>query len=239
MGFNLTPAGLPGIGGSSISLKSNWSSAKKNYWVSYYIAEWWNSLSNAFYACLSIIGLCACILVYNILLTFPPEKRRMLTAVSLSFYAVAVTVLYLYIINPVFHQVSYGLLVSIMVFVPIFQIRHISTIQPKGIATKIAFLYLFSVATYMGGFAIWNFENFNCDAVRQTREIVGYPVRSWHLGTGLGTYGSVLMQIYLRQLALGRQDVKLIWAPLPFLISDLSREQILKKNSQKTKKKRH
>ncbi|KAJ3109785.1 Alkaline ceramidase 3 [Phlyctochytrium planicorne] len=186
---------------------------------------------------------CACVLVYNIIHTFPPERNKIITAVGLTAYAGVISIVYLYYPNPLIHQFSYGLLVSIMVFTPFFHIRYISTVQKKGIATSIAYLYAFSLITYLGGFVIWNFENFNCDLVRKIKNDLGYPWRVvfelhswWHYGTGFGTYGSILMQTYLRMLAKGRKDVRIVWAPFPFLVSSLSRQQILEEAERKKKK---
>ncbi|KAJ3100955.1 Alkaline ceramidase 3 [Phlyctochytrium bullatum] len=267
MGFNLTPAGLKGHWGKPTSTL-DW--CEENYIVSYYIAEFWNSLSNAFYTNLAVLGLflcykigaetraylaflslfvvgvgsflfhatllfetqmmdelpmiyCGCILVYNITLTFPSKLSEKVVGLVLASYGLLVTVLYLYIQNPVFHQVCYALLVSIMVFQPWSQIQHLGKTLPND-ASRLRTLYIFSLATYMGGFAIWNFENLNCDALRELRNSVGYPWRPflelhgwWHLGTGLGTYGSILLQIYLRLHALGRKDISLKWRPLPWI----------------------
>ncbi|KAJ3205808.1 Alkaline ceramidase 3 [Dinochytrium kinnereticum] len=141
--------------------------------------------------------------------------NRSLTALGLALYGAIVTILYLYIINPVFHEVCYGLLVAVMVFMPISQIS----------------------------FAIWNIENLNCDALRALRAKAPSAVRPfmelhawWHFGTAVGTYGSILLQTYLRLLALGRRDVKLAWLPLPVIVSSLSRAQILKELEKKKKK---
>ncbi|KAJ3333660.1 hypothetical protein HDU76_005404 [Blyttiomyces sp. JEL0837] len=138
--------------------------------------------------------------------------------------SVFVTTVYLYIRNPVFHEVSYAALVSIMVLVPPTQIMHIGKTQPT-LTKGLWFLYFFSFFTYGGAFALWNIENLNCEVFRGWRVDVGYPVRVvaelhswWHLGTAIGSYASIQLNMYLRLLALGRTDIEMAWYGLPVLV---------------------
>ncbi|KAJ1532544.1 Alkaline ceramidase 3, partial [Cladochytrium tenue] len=65
-----------------------------------------------------------CFFTFFITQTFG-DRHKIATAIFLFLYGVAVTAVYLYNRNPVFHEVAYGLLVASNVFLPPLQIRHV------------------------------------------------------------------------------------------------------------------
>ncbi|KAJ3333661.1 Alkaline ceramidase 3 [Blyttiomyces sp. JEL0837] len=173
---------------------------------------------------------CTCFIVYNLLLTFPNTKlnttaNKKILIVSLSLYSIITCGIYLYLQNPVFHEVAYGALTAIMVLAPIFNILRLRKSYP-GKERELWGLYAYSTVTYLGGFFLWNVENFNCDHVRSTRATLGYPFRVWfelhawwHFLSAIGCHSTSTMSIYMRELALGRTDMELKWFLfVPFLM---------------------
>ncbi|KAI9357311.1 alkaline ceramidase 3 [Zopfochytrium polystomum] len=171
----------------------------------------------------------ACILDYCLLNAFQ-DRFKTLSGIVLSLYAVTVTVVYLYVRNPVFHELSYALLVAFMVVMPVIQIRYLKQLHADEArrakrlklvsrTDRLWLIYAYSVVSFMSGFLVWNVENQFCETFRTFRQDVGYPLRVvselhswWHIGTGVGTYGCVTMITYLRCLAVGRDDVRLKFA---------------------------
>ncbi|KAJ3076377.1 Alkaline ceramidase 3 [Podochytrium sp. JEL0797] len=174
-----------------------------------------------------------CVMVYANLRVFPetntPTSNRLL-ALGLSIYAVAVTVMYLHLNNPVFHEVCYGLLAAILFLLPPIQFYHMKANYPQY-SNRISSLwkmYWYGSVSYLGGFLIWGIDNNFCEIVRSVRLELGYPLRVffelhmwWHFGTALGTYSSIMLVTYLRQLALGRDDIQIKWVGgvFPVLVS--------------------
>ncbi|KNC99489.1 uncharacterized protein SPPG_04885 [Spizellomyces punctatus DAOM BR117] len=154
----------------------------------------------------------SCIFVFSTLQTFPPGKFPTLTSIVLAVYALFVTVVYIMLRDPVFHQVSYAVLVAITSLVPIAHINKLGRIYP-GTKRVLWFLYVTSLGSYLFGFLLWNIDNFYCDAFRSWKNTTGYPLRVlgelhawWHLLTGYGSYGSVILSQYMRLLALGKAN---------------------------------
>lgn len=65
------------------------------------------------------------------------ETRALIWALFLGFYCIFVTVFYLVLGDPMVHQVSYGLLVSIAVFTPLQQVAFILIPHSLEIGIKI------------------------------------------------------------------------------------------------------
>ncbi|KAJ3012111.1 UNVERIFIED_CONTAM: hypothetical protein HDU68_001366 [Siphonaria sp. JEL0065] len=183
----------------------------------------------------------ACILVFANLRVFPEtNKNNAILAVGLFVYAVAVTGMYLYLNNPVFHEVCYGILALILFILPPIQFYYIKKNYPqyRNRVANFWVVYWYGSVSYLGGFMIWGIDNNFCEVVRGLREHVGYPFRVflelhmwWHFGTAVGTYAGIMNITLLRQLALGRDDVYMKWVLgglFPVLSSTLSTEKIRK-----------
>ncbi|KAI8918775.1 alkaline ceramidase 3 [Entophlyctis helioformis] len=174
-----------------------------------------------------------CVSVFVLALMWPPERGTLAVTAGLVVYSVAVTAIYVQIRNPVFHEVSYGLLVAATVILPIRHLLKMSDTHPKETRTLVI-LFVASFTTYITGFVLWNIENLNCVAVREWRARAGFPLRVvgqlhswWHLLTGIGAYGSSVLNHYMRLLALGRKDVRIKWLLLvfPLVVADESRKR--------------
>ncbi|KAJ3131437.1 hypothetical protein HK100_006369 [Physocladia obscura] len=167
------------------------------------------------------------------------NQNNGLLAFALFVYAAVVTAMYLYLNNPVFHEVAYGILAAILFLLPPVQISYIKSNYSQH-ATKISNLwkiYVYGAFSFLAGFAIWGIDNNFCETLRGVRVNIGYPLRVllefhlwWHLGTALGTYSSVILITYLRHLALGREDIYVRWVfgVFPVLTSKLTYIEIRK-----------
>ncbi|KAI9353892.1 ceramidase, partial [Obelidium mucronatum] len=157
----------------------------------------------------------SCVMVYANLRVFPEtNKNNTLLGFGLFLYAATVTAMYLYLNNPVFHEVCYSVLALILFITPPIQFNHIKAKYPqyknrvKGFWT----LYWFGSVSYLSGFMIWGVDNNFCERVRAARESIGYPGRIllelhmwWHFGTALGTYASVINTTLLAAVGVGEE----------------------------------
>jgi dihydroceramidase len=215
-----------------------------NYEVTYYIAEFWNTISNFF---LIVPPLCAAIiakrdgqedrffychiglmivgigswcfhgtllyqmqlldelpmiwgsafLIYALIeVDGSKNQHNVKLSLSLFIYCLIVTVVYLTINEPVFHECAYALMVLTMVFYSLRIIRNYA---------HSLHLFILSIALYGTGFIIWNLDNIFCDKIRSARSEVGYPLKPllqghswWHVLTGTGTYFGLLFGIHAR-----------------------------------------
>ncbi|KAJ3076376.1 Alkaline ceramidase 3 [Podochytrium sp. JEL0797] len=156
-----------------------------------------------------------CVLVFSQLRVFPSTNtHNTLLASALFIYSLLVTAMYLHLNNPIFHELCYALLIAIIILLPPFQFRHFKPSKRHTMWN----LYWFGIVSFLGGFVLWNIDNTCCEFLRAFRQTVGYPLRVffefhvwWHIGTSLGTYSMGLLATFMRQVALGREDVEVCW----------------------------
>jgi membrane protein YdbS with pleckstrin-like domain len=84
-------------------------------------------------------------MAYNTLFLIPngaTEQRlsKSIGAFVLVLYCIAVTGIYLYIKNPVFHEVSFAILTAIMVLYPLVQIPQVGKLYPGILYMFLEFL---------------------------------------------------------------------------------------------------
>ncbi|OQR74748.1 alkaline ceramidase 3-like [Tropilaelaps mercedesae] len=115
-------------------------------------------------------------------------------ALLLIAYGTVITVVYVTINVPVFHQVAYGLLVTTcFIYSYILSRREYFPLQ----------WFILSLGLYLVGFCVWNVDNVFCGQLRDMREqmprVLG-PITQlhawWHLFAGYASYLSIL---YLQQ----------------------------------------
>jgi len=165
------------------------------------------------------------------------EKRKfgLYLPSALLVYASSVTAAYLYINNPVFHQISYALLVSILNFRSYYLLTQI----PKGPTQMCMKKLLFTAWTTFGlGFFLWNIDNITCHQLRQARHKIGMPLSHllelhgwWHIGTAFGTYYWVVFSSYIRVVLLHKDNEyhikwKLGFVPYVAKINNISKKEI-------------
>ena len=148
-----------------------------------------------------------CVFVYCALPLGPGSKHATNAQVLLSLYSAVVTLLYTTVLKhqPVFHEVSYGLLVFSLV---VLCIRGIS-VAPAKYRSSLAQLFARSVLSYGAGFLLWNLENFFCGRVRSLRQVMtdaGAGLLTpmvqlhawWHLAQ-VGTYSTITLLYMLHR----------------------------------------
>ncbi|RCH88137.1 hypothetical protein CU097_010249 [Rhizopus azygosporus] len=157
----------------------------------------------------------ACIMVWHIYVADPNYKRNYKLPLGLILYSAIVTYSYLIINNPVFHQVSYALLIFTIVYKSIsLQLTVPSHYQEKPALERLLWLSAFG---FILAFILWNIDNQFCTHLRTWRHSVPYLVGTlselhgwWHIGTALGSYYFVVFCEWVQQV-LNNQRYTLHW----------------------------
>nr|XP_019581980.1 PREDICTED: alkaline ceramidase 3 isoform X2 [Rhinolophus sinicus] len=194
---------------------------EENYAVTWYIAEFWNTVSNLIMIIPPILG--AIQSVKDGL-----EKRYIasylaLTVVGMGSWCFHMTLkyemqVYLKVKEPIFHQVMYGVLVFTLVLRSIYIV---TWVYPwlRGLGYT-------SLGIFLLGFLLWNIDNIFCVSLRNFRKkvppVIGVSTQFhawWHLLTGLGSYLHILFSVYTRTLYLRwRPKVKFLFGIWPMIL---------------------
>ncbi|KAJ1965024.1 alkaline ceramidase ydc1 [Dipsacomyces acuminosporus] len=135
-----------------------------------------------------------------------------LMSLALAGYSAVVTVVYLQVRNPVFHQVAYALEVfTILIRSTMHQIEIRKTNWQAY--REMQQLFWLGAGSFGLAFVLWNVDNIFCSDLRAIRNSVP-PVLApffqlhayWHIGTAIGCYATILYQQYLRLVMLGTMD---------------------------------
>lgn len=118
-------------------------------------------------------------------------------------YGSIISVVYLTIQDPVFHQATYGLLVAAS-FAYSYHLARRKYFQKRW--------FVLSICLYLFGFAVWNVDNVFCSELRRTREALPSILSPftqlhawWHFFAGYGSYISILYLCQARLKALKRR----------------------------------
>lgn len=133
------------------------------------------------------------------------------------FYCLIVTIVYVVVNIPIFHQVMYGLMVLCIAVSATRIVRNYKCSK---------FLFFSSFFLYNLGFLAWNLDNHMCAHLRDARlrmpVSVVRPLTQlhawWHLLAGLGTYQTLMFYVQARSNFLKR-PIKMVsccrgWLPL-------------------------
>ncbi|KAJ2080277.1 Alkaline ceramidase 3 [Coemansia sp. RSA 988] len=157
-----------------------------------------------------VYGTCICI--YCALQADAKVGTNIYVSLGLFGYSAVVTLVYVQIRKPVFHQVAYGLEVLIIL---IRNMIHQMEIRKTnlGAYTEMMQLYQLGVGSFGLAFVLWNIDNIFCTEIRALRNalpVVLAPLFQlhayWHIGTALGCYVSIVYQQYLRLVKLDKID---------------------------------
>ncbi|KAG1590933.1 hypothetical protein G6F48_003634 [Rhizopus delemar] len=158
---------------------------EENYHVSPYLAEFFNTTTN-----LMFMIYVASIMVWHIFKADPNHKKNYKLPLILAIYSAIITYSYLIIKNPVFHQVSYALLVFTIVFKSISLQLTVPSVNYEK--SKLEKLLWFSALGFIVAFIVWNIDNQFCTYLRAWRHSVSFIMGSfselhgwWHIGTGI------------------------------------------------------
>jgi dihydroceramidase len=120
---------------------------------------------------------------------YPENRYGIYLPLALVGYSVFVTWSYLIIKNPVFHQVSYAILVFIIVYRSTQLVRQLPKTSPER--PQLALLLRLAAAGFIGAFFVWNIDNQFCEHLRAWRLTVHVAVGAisqlhglWHIMTG-------------------------------------------------------
>uniref|UniRef100_A0AAY4D5R5 Alkaline ceramidase n=1 Tax=Denticeps clupeoides TaxID=299321 RepID=A0AAY4D5R5_9TELE len=215
------PTGRPGYWGTPTSTL-DW--CEDNYVVSFYVAEFWNTVSNLIMILPPI---------YGAIKTFKDglETRYVfaflgLAAVGIGSWCFHMTLLYemqlldelpmIYKLSPS-PQVMYAALVGCLVIRSVFIVTWVYPwLRP---------LCYTSLGVFLLGFLLWNIDNILCDSLRATRQtlppVVGAVTQFhawWHILTGLGSYFHILFSLQIRSTYLKqRPKVKFLCGIWPMM----------------------
>jgi dihydroceramidase len=102
---------------------------------------------------------------------------------GLSFAAVFITVVYMHIKDPTFHQVAYAFLTGLVITRSMYLLH---TRVDNGEARKnMMWAITIGVGSFLTGFILWIIDNECCDALRSVRHQIGIPW-AFLLGTPFG-----------------------------------------------------
>uniref|UniRef100_A0ACB8FF39 Alkaline ceramidase 3 n=1 Tax=Sphaerodactylus townsendi TaxID=933632 RepID=A0ACB8FF39_9SAUR len=116
-------------------------------------------------------------------------------------YSISVTIVYLNWKQPLFHQIMYGTLVTVIVLRSVYMVLWVYP-WLRGLGYT-------SLTLFLMGFFFWNIDNIFCDSLRGLRKRLPAGVGAltqfhawWHILTGLGSYLHILFSLYSREAAL-------------------------------------
>ena len=92
---------------------------------------------------------------------------------ALVFTATAITVIYLHIRDPTFHQVAYALL-TVLVLTRSIYLLH-TRVDNAEARKNMWWTIVIGVGTFLTGFFLWIIDNEFCDALRVVRHQIGIP----------------------------------------------------------------
>ncbi|KAJ1799016.1 hypothetical protein LPJ59_002116 [Coemansia sp. RSA 2399] len=157
-----------------------------------------------------VYGTCVCI--YCALRADVKVGSDILVSLSLVAYSTVVTLVYVQIRKPVFHQVAYGIEVF---YIVLLNTRHQIEVRKTNPRAYVELTQLFWVGfgSFGAAFVLWNIDNIFCGSLRDARNALP-PLFSplfqlhayWHIGTALGCYVTIVYQQYLRLVKLNTID---------------------------------
>ncbi|KAI9302961.1 alkaline ceramidase 3-like protein [Cunninghamella echinulata] len=151
----------------------------------------------------------ACIMVWHSIEVYNRKKYGVGLILFLFFYSAFVTYSYIIINNPVFHQVSYAILVISIVYRSTYLVHHLPADLPRYdyIQPRLVQLLKLSASGFIVAFLLWNIDNVFCTYLRQFRTMVPYALGSisqlhgwWHNLTSIGCYYFVVYCEWVHQV---------------------------------------
>ncbi|KAJ1938510.1 alkaline ceramidase ydc1 [Kickxella alabastrina] len=155
---------------------------------------------------------CTCICIYCALRADVKTGSGVFVTLALFAYSAIVTLVYLQIREPVFHQIAYGLEVFLVLIRSMMHQIEIKKTNQRAYK-EMQNLFWLGVGAFGVSFALWNVDNIFCPQLRAMRNVlpgVLAPLLQlhayWHIGTALGCYVSIVYQQYLRLVMLNKID---------------------------------
>lgn len=92
---------------------------------------------------------------------------------GLVFTATAITVVYIHIKDPTFHQVAYAVLTAVVLTRSIYLVH--TRVDNAEAKKNMWWTIVIGVSTFLTGFLLWVIDNEFCDALRSVRHQIGIP----------------------------------------------------------------
>jgi dihydroceramidase len=92
---------------------------------------------------------------------------------SLIFTASAITVIYIHIKDPTFHQVAYALLTALVLARSTYLLH--TRVDDAEARKNMWWAIAIGVTTFLTGFLLWFIDNEYCDILRSARHAIGIP----------------------------------------------------------------
>ena len=92
---------------------------------------------------------------------------------SLLATASAITIIYMHIKEPTFHQVAYALLTCLVLLRSIYMLH--TRVEDRQARKNMWWTIVIGVTAFLTGFALWIIDNECCDALRSLRRQIGIP----------------------------------------------------------------
>lgn len=134
-----------------------------------------------------------------------------LLKISLAFYGVASTVIYLHFKTPILFQAAYGTLVTGMAYLDV------CILKEKPCNKKLLYG---SIACYYGGFILWIIDNLHCSSLDLVRKEILPPYLApftqlhawWHCLAGYGAYLHIVFCAHSRNESQARHiPLRFVW----------------------------
>ncbi|KAJ1894732.1 alkaline ceramidase ydc1 [Kickxella alabastrina] len=155
---------------------------------------------------------CTCICIYCALRADVKTGSGVFVTLALFAYSAIVTLVYLQIREPVFHQIAYGLEVFLVLIRSMMHQIEIKKTNQRAYK-EMQNLFWLGVGAFGVSFALWNVDNIFCPQLRAMRNVLPNVLAPllqlhayWHIGTALGCYVSIVYQQYLRLVMLNKID---------------------------------
>lgn len=147
-------------------------------------------------------GLTYCI--YQVRKPLGASSPKVMAALAL--YCLFFVAVYLSIHEPLFQEVVYGILVTVMIIMDF----NLTMTQRTKANLRI---FVVGILMYLFGWGIWNLENVYCENVREFRRTSALPEFLsqlhgwWHILAGYATYLQIVSLVHHRQTYLGHEAV--------------------------------
>lgn len=131
-------------------------------------------------------------------------------AVQIGVAAATLTAVYLYYRNPAIHQAGYAFLNMVIIAKSVAMTQQY--VYDATAKRHLRRTLIVGLASFLGGYALWNLDIHLCDTWRWLRRDIGMPYGFlleghgwWHLLTGTGVYFYIVYLEYLRLFLIGRE----------------------------------
>ncbi|KAI8075664.1 hypothetical protein BDF21DRAFT_423415 [Thamnidium elegans] len=168
----------------------------------------------------------ACIMIWQTFIVDPISTIGIKLPIALAICSGTISYVYIIINDPVFHQVSYALLVFCIVFRAILLVGRVPNEYNTYEKPRLQLLLWLAALGFILSFAIWNIDNIYCVSLKSWRSTVSTLTGSvselhgwWHIGTALGVYYFIVFCEWIQPVLVdSHNQYRLYWfGPLCYL----------------------